>query len=775
MKLVIVESPAKCQKIEKYLGNGYKCIASFGHIRQLGDNKDGLKCIDIENDFKPTYKNLLSKAKNIKQMRECIKKASEVILATDDDREGEAIAWHICKLFNLPVATTKRIIFHEITKPALQRAVQNCITLDMNKVHAQQARQILDKLVGFTLSPLLYDNISRNVQGGLSAGRCQTPTLRLVYEQELEIKKSPGEKEYETEGDFMKKIPFKLNHNFVTEDETVEFLENNVDFNHTYDVSEPRKVSKKPPIPFSTSGLQQKSSNELGYSPKQTMRLAQTLYESGYITYMRTDNKVYSVEFIKSAVKHIDTKYGKEYVGKTLGTITLGEKKTKKKKNDTAQEAHEAIRPTNIMKEELEIKGKITNKERRLYDLIWRNTIESCMSNAVYNSIKASITAPDIKKGKKILKKHYTHTTEKCIFPGWKIVEGVSIDDDFELYDYLSKTKKGIRVKYSEIRSRVAMKNLKSHFTEARLINQLEKLGIGRPSTFSSLVSKVQDRNYVKKGDIEGKKINCVDFRLVGDELEEFENTRKFGGEKNKLILQPLGLMVIEFLLKWFDSMFVYDYTKLMEDDLDKISKGNKRWQSLCESCYNDMSDLIESVPKSKSRKKGIVVDEYHTYIIGKHGPCLKYDKDGKTSFKKVKKNIDLEKLKNGEYKLEDLLDTVNYGNNILGNYKNKEIVLKNGKYGPYITYDDKNYSIKNVDPKRITLEDAIHAISVPKTASGILKQFNTDTDESISIRKGKFGPYIYYKTTKMKKPKFVGLKKKKWNDLTLIEVRELL
>ena len=777
MKLVIVESPAKCKKIETYLGSEYKCVASFGHIRQLGDNTDGLRCIDIKNNFEPTYKNLPGKSKNIRTLRENIKKADEVILATDDDREGEAIAWHICKMFKLSTSTTKRLIFHEITKSALQKAIQNCTVLDMDKVHAQQSRQILDKLVGFTLSPLLYENISRNVNGGLSAGRCQTPALRLVYENEKEINNSPGDRVYETEGDFTKKnITFKLNHNFAKEDDMVNFLEESVNHDHVYNVSEPKQVKKKPPCPFTTSILQQKSSNALGYSPKNTMRIAQTLYEAGYITYMRTDSKSYSSEFIKSTKTFIKSKYDESYISKNLDFITTGVKKKTKKKSDHAQEAHEAIRPTDVNRMDIEIKNKITNREKRLYNLIWKNTVQSCMSDAVYDSITAEISAAAVIIDKKKLTKNikFKCSEEKCKFAGWKIIDGITSEDEFENYEYLYKYAKDSILKYNEIRSRVVLKNLKSHYTEATLVNNLEKMGIGRPSTFSSLISKIQDRNYVKKENVEGKKLNCTDFRLRGEELDEFENTRQFGNEKNKLVLQPLGLLVIEFLLKWFDQMFVYDYTKLMEDDLDKIANGKKVWHSLCETCYDDMTDLVKQVPTGKKARsgKGIYVDDNHTYVIGKYGPCLKCEMDGETTFKKAKKNIDMEKLKNGEYTLEDIIERRDA--NVLGKHRNMDITLKTGKFGAYLVHNDKNYSVKGIDSDVITLEDAIRIINTPKT-SGILKEFPAKNGESISIRSGKYGPYVYFKNEHMKKPLFKSLGKKSWKGMTIADVEAFL
>ena len=327
MKLVIVESPAKCKKIEGYLGNGYKCIASFGHIREIAN---GLKSIDTENNFKVVFKTIKSKNKYIKSLREWIKKSNEVILATDDDREGEAIAWHICKTFNLPILSTKRIIFHEITKSAIKNAINNPIKINMNTVNAQLARQVLDLLVGYTISPILWKHISRNSKGSLSAGRCQTPALRLVYEQQKLIKNSPGKKVYETTGTFTKNnLDFLLNYNYNNEKNMENFLEESVNFRHIYTVSNPKIVKKNPPIPFTTSTLQQKASNEYNFSPKQTMRLAQTLYENGYITYMRTDSTTYSKEFIKLAKKYIKKQFGEDYITKNIDILVNGNKKEK--------------------------------------------------------------------------------------------------------------------------------------------------------------------------------------------------------------------------------------------------------------------------------------------------------------------------------------------------------------------------------------------------------------------------------------------------------------
>ena len=746
MKLVIVESPAKCAKIESYLGAGYKCIASFGHIREISN---GLKSIDFTNNYTVSFKTAKGKSKYISNIRKAISNAKEVILATDDDREGEAIAWHICKMFNLPLKSTKRIIFHEITKPAIRTAIQNPTVLDINKVNAQQARQVLDLLVGFIISPILWQNISRNSKSSLSAGRCQTPALRLVYDQQQEINNSPGKKVYNTEGIFTKhNLNFVLNHNHNTEKEVEKFLEDNVNFEHKYNVTKPKQVKKNPPKPFTTSLLQQKSSNEFHYSPKMTMMIAQKLYEAGYITYMRTDSIKYSKEFVGKAQEFINKKYGKDYMNKDIDNLINNEKKKKKtKKDNNAQEAHEAIRPTNIERFSVNVTGKITGKEVKLYNLIWKNTIESCMSSAIYNSISATITAPEQNK--------YRYTSEEVVFMGWKIIE--EVESENPIYRSLLTIKNKTTMNYKEIISNVTLKDLKKNYTEARLVQMLEKKGIGRPSTFSSLIDKIQQRQYVKKMDVKGKLLNCTDFKLVDCEIEEINHERVFGNEKNKLVIQPLGIIVYEFLAEHFDDLFNYNYTKNMEEDLDKISRGEKVWYSLCDECNNQIKDLSKNI--KSNNKKGYVIDEHHTYMIGKYGPVIKYEKDGETKFKNVKKDIDIEKLKNKEYKLEEIIETHGFSGKNLGKYKGNDVILKKGKYGLYISYDGKNLSIKHVNKSQneIVLDDIKDVLNGEKTANkNIIKVIN----ENMSVRKGKYGPYVFYKTNSMKKPKFIKITK---------------
>ena len=765
MKLVIVESPAKCGKIESFLGPGYKCIASFGHIRQIAN---GLKSIDFENNYHVTFKTSPNKSKYIANLRKSISKADEIILATDDDREGEAIAWHICKLFKLSLTTTKRIIFREITKSAVKNAIQNPTIVNMDKVNSQMARQVLDLLVGYTISPLLWKYISRNSKSSLSAGRCQTPALRLVYEQQKLIEESPGKKVYLTKAIFTKKnLEFELNYSHKDEDSMGEFLEESANFTHKYSVSEPKQVTKQPPKPFTTSTLQQKASNECHFSPKQTMKLAQTLYENGYITYMRTDSQKYSKEFVFSAKKFIDKNYGKDYINSKIHYLINGEKATKKEKStkkekgkknkNNAQEAHEAIRPTKIENTTLVASGKITAREIKLYNLIWKNTVESCMSPATYYSITASITAPEDHK--------YKFTSEQVIFPGWKVIEGY--EETNKIYHYLMKIKNDKKMNYKEINSKVTLKDLKKNFTEARLVQMLEKKGIGRPSTFSNLISKIQEREYVKKQDVPGKKVHCVDFKLVEEELEEIETDRVFGNEKNKLVIQPIGVIVYEFLAKYFDSLFNYDYTKDMEDSLDLISKGEKVWHSLCDECNTEIKESCKSLESQK--RITYKIDDYHTYMIGKHGPVIKYEKDGETGFKSVKKGIDMNKLQKGELTLQEILDTSTKkpSGKILGEFNGENVVLKTGKYGMYINYNGKNSSVKHVkkDYDDITLQDVLDVVKGKKTTN---KSIIKEISDEISIRKGKYGPYVFYKTKNMKRPKFINMKGMSNNDITV-------
>ena len=778
--LVIVESPAKCQKIEGYLGSGYKVMASYGHLTALPD----LKHIDIDNNFCPKFSIIESKASKIAQLQRAVKQASEVVIATDDDREGEAIGWHICKLFSLPVETTKRIIFHEITETAIKRAIGVPTILNQPIINAQQGRQILDLLVGFKLSPILWKNIVQDTKNALSAGRCQTPALRLVYDNYKEIQDSPGTIVYKTKGFFTSRnIEFALNHDFSDPAQIEQFLEETVDHTHIFSRLSEKTVYKPPPEPFITSTIQQTANNLMHIPPKETMQICQRLYETGYITYMRTDCKVYSQEFIDTVKPVISERFSTDHIHPDIdklsergGSTKKKEKKTSKKakgekenkqekeEQDLAQEAHEAIRPTKIVVDKLPEDEEFSNKERKLYRIIWSNTMESCMADATFKTFQTRITAPGPKSSSKSVICYYSYTAEMCIFAGWRAVNG---QDEEKYFNFLKQISEG-EIGYKKIQSRQTLKDLKTHYTEAKLVQLLEQRGIGRPSTFSTLIEKIMERNYVNRENVEGKRLKIRDFELEDDEITETEDEREFGNEKNKLVIKPIGILVIEFLIANFPDLFDYDYTKNMEQRLDNIAKGEEEYHTVCRECLDLIDGTISEKSLDKVNKINIPIDAQHSYIVGKNGPVIRaLDPEGKTIFKSIKADIitsiDLDKLRAGEYKLEDLVDSENTPsqNNELGVYKGATIYLKTGKFGNYIEWTSKgeknrksmNSITKSVDA--ITLEDAINVIeNKVSTQTNLIREI----DQNLSIRSGKFGDYIFYKTSRMTKPQFLKL-----------------
>ena len=728
---VIVESPAKCSKIESFLGPGYKCMASFGHIRTI----DNLSCIAVENNFAPTFKIIDGRTRQIKSLKSFISKASEVILATDDDREGEAIAWHICHQFNLNVTTTKRIVFHEITQQAIKTAVENHTIVNMDIVNAQQARQILDLVVGFKLSPVLWGNISYKTTTPLSAGRCQTPALRLIYENQKDIDVATGIKTYNTLGYFTShNLGFELNYNHANEPDMKQFLIESSSFEHVYSCGDVKTIIKKQPLPYNTSSLQQACSSGLKMSPKATMASCQKLYEAGYITYMRTDSNSYSKEFIVKAKEFVHKTYGEEFILSDIFEMS---------KTDHCEPAtaHEAIRPTDICIETAEKSKSIGEKEMKVYSIIRRNTLESCMSQATYSSLTASITAP---------RRHeYKYSAEHVIFAGWKIVGG-DYDKTAPAFIFLPLLNRG-RIEYKKILAKASMKQLKSHYTEANLVQLLEQRGIGRPSTFASLIDKIQERGYVKKTDIVGKKFDCIDYELEQTMLTETNTSREFGGEKGKLVIQPVGIIVIEFLLKHFNKLFNYDYTKNMEDMLDVVAKGGYVWHVICRECYDEIETLSKGL--YSGRTEAIDLDDKHTYMVAKYGPVIKCVDGDKTTFKKVRDDIDISKMRDGGYTVTDLFatkPTTNEGR-LLGNYGGKDVVLKQSKFGTYVEWNNSKINIKTGGNTYDTIElcDVVDLLVKP-----IILEISPDA----SIRRGDYGTYIYYKTKKMKKPKFISL-----------------
>jgi DNA topoisomerase-1 len=732
--LVIVESPSKCKKIEHYLNTQntktYKCIASYGHIREL----PGLEAIDIHNNFAPTFIECEGKKTQIEKIRKAIQNAEEVILASDDDREGEAIAWHLCQVFQLPVETTKRIVFHEITETAIQRAIETPGKINMAIVQAQLARQVLDMLVGYKLSPLLWKHVKDN----LSAGRCQTPALRLIYENQKEIDLTPGKQSYVVTGYFTNKnIPFVLNVEETDETKLRVFLEKSRDYSHTYKEYQLRTKTCKAPQPFSTSTLQQAASNELHFSPKETMSLCQTLYEEGYITYHRTDSQNYSDEFKAKLAFYIMSTYGGNYVA-------TGEKHYA----NYDVTAHEAIRPTSLHCEAIADSAQ-NLRENRLYQLIRRRTLESSMTAASISVLTATITAPQ--------NYEYHYSAEHVIFLGWQII-GTSVTEENKEYIYLQSLKPNLSLPYKKIKAHVHLTETKAHYTEAKLVNLLEEKGIGRPSTFSSLVEKIQERKYVKKENIKGRTVQCTEFEVENAMLKTVKVEREFGNEKNKLVITPVGILALEFLLKHFEPFFEYVYTKQMEDDLDLVVKGNVVWYSLCKKYYTELDHLSQSI--SERGKETIRIDEEHTYMIGKYGPVIKYTPTGqqnKVNFKAVRKDIDLNTLRQGGYTLEDVLEEdKTAAPSSIGLYQNKPVYIKVGKFGKYLEWNGLSKSLKHLkqNPADITLDDVVELLF---DADNELEQTRILGPDAC-IKKGKYGHYIYYKNKKMKKPRFLKL-----------------
>ena len=762
--LVIVESPAKCKKIEEYLGPGYKCLATYGHLREL----PSLKNIDIEHDFAPTYTIIDNaiKKKQIEVLRKEIKSAREVILGLDGDREGEKIAYCTAQIFKLDVNKTKRITFNEITEASIQHAIKNPRTINMDIVYAQQARQILDILVGFKVSPMLWKFITgpKGKDKSLSAGRCQTPALRLIYDNEQDIKTAEEKKVYNVTGYFTNSnLPFDLTPQgkYETEDDITDFLSGSSEFSHVYSCSAPTKVSKSQPEPFTTSRLQQVASNELHYAPKETMRICQLLYEGGYITYMRTDSKTYSGVFVDEVKTYITRTYadGEKYINANIDCMITGSVKepvgkTKSKSKSTnpdkppPQEAHEAIRPTHISL--CELPETMDSKERRMYKLIWENTLESCMAPASFYSITATISA--------FHDNRFVHTSELIDFPGWKIVAKKYPVENKD-YHYLRQIKPNAPIPYKKVCAKVTIKGSKQHYTEARLVHLLEEKGIGRPSTFSSLVDKIQERGYVKKEDIKGRELLCKDYELEGEDIFEVENKREFGNEKGKLVIQPMGVIVMEFLEKHFNDLFDYNYTCIMEDSLDKIAKGDAEWVDLCKSCNAQIDTLVDGL--RDETKFEIKLDENNTYLVGKYGPVIKCveEVDGKEeiTFKAVKKDIDVNSLEMGSYTVEDLVDAKKSAKSqfILGQHNGHDVILRSGKFGLYISWGENSKTLKELGNRpieNITFDEVKKYLD---EGSNMIREISA----SLSIRKGPKGDYIFHKTPRMKKPGFYDIK----------------
>lgn len=706
--LVIVESPSKCKKIQKFLNdhdsvNIYEVVATMGHITEL----NSLQNIDIANGFRCRYTLVDSKAKQIETLRKKVRESNEVLVATDDDREGESIGYHVCTTFGLDVESTKRIVFHEITESAIIKALHLPRFIDMNKVKAQQARQIMDLLVGFQLSPQLWKHILKNKENPLSAGRCQSPALRLIYDNEKDIENSPPVQVYNLNGHFFSQnISFQLDYKYETAEEIENFLVEAINFDHVFSLGPVSKSTRKQPEPFTTSKLQQAASNEFSYSPKDTMKACQHLYEAGFITYMRTDSKLYSMEFTESVKKYIERNLdvSKYLVPELLDSLTLSsdkneeEKEPPKKKAKKVveevkpQEAHEAIRPTDIFVLAAEDES-FGPKERKMYQLIWRNTLESCLPPALFSCVKASLSAFD--------SRHFVYSSERLDFPGFKIVKPSASDTDPH-FNFLLNARQNVVVPFSKMTATVSLKGQKLHHTEAHLVHLLEEQGIGRPSTFSSLVDKIQEKQYVVKQDLPGKKIRCLEYVLDSEgSLEESNIEKEVGKEKGKLFITPLGKIVSEFLHQHFQPLINYEFTKQMEDSLDQIVKRETDLATLCQSCNLLINQCLEPL--------GINTNTALT-----------------TSSKKE----------------------------ALGTFEDLPVFLKNGKFGFYAQWGEKTRNLKEFS--KLAMEEVTWDKVLPLLEEGtpILREINKD----VSIRRGPKGNYIFYKPPKAKKPMFLSL-----------------
>lgn len=750
--LVIVESPSKCKKIESFLGFQYKCIASKGHIRELKK---------VSKDYTPDFEIIEEKANHVTWMKQIVAQfqPEHIFLGTDDDREGEAIAWHICKVCGLSEENTRRILFHEVTESALKHAVANPIRIRMNIVKAQQTRQIIDRMIGFRISPVLSRMVSHDQTNFLSAGRCQTPTLKLIYDRKVENDKRDDDSvEYKIEGSFFPHpsgLTAVLNKCIKSQSEVESFMEESKNHSHIFHIDNKATKTKPPPSPFKTSLLLQTANSILHLSPKYVMDACQTLYQDGKITYMRTESITYAKGFLSQCKSFVEGEYGASYVGQ-LDRL----------ENTDNNNPHEAIRVTYLTTLHTDYEDKKINE---LYELIRKRTIESCMSEFQFEHYKVQISAP--------LDYTYTSSIEVPTFLGWKrfstrpdemIETQVKLSNDIQYW----KRVQDKSAPFTKIAGFLHMTECDRYYNEASLIQKLESLGIGRPSTFSMLTDTIQTRKYAVKQNIEGREISGKEYILYHPhkQIETKEVQKVFGAAKNKLCIQDLGMQVIH-KLDGFASIFEYSYTSLMERELDEIMEDpEKDWKKVCETCDDMITACLN--PLQVKMKTKYEIDECHSLIFGKSGMVVQYHQEGEEkSYKTVKQSLDLDfdKLENKEYTLEDILEIKN---ECLGKFENEDVYLKKGKFGPYITYGNTTLSVKTLVTKdkrmdQLTIADVEKFIHLKKTikdssSTSIIRVLS----EHASVRKGKFGHYIFYKTADMKKPSFINLNQCPYNVL---------
>ena len=754
--LLIVESPAKAKTIEKFLGKGFTVKSCYGHIRDL---KKSNEAIDTSKGYEPQYEVPKDKAAVVKELKKIAKTVDEVWLATDEDREGEAISWHLCEVLKLDPKEVKRIVFHEITKTAIQDAVENPRHLDLELVYAQQARRILDRLVGFELSPILW----RKVKTQLSAGRVQSVAVRIIVERERAIEKFQAKSSFKLTAQFKvkdengkeKNFKAELTKAFDSEKEAEAFLNKCKDAQYTINDIQVKPAKKSPSAPFTTSTLQQESSRKMGYSVLKTMLLAQRLYEAGKITYMRTDSVNLSDLALKDAASTITNLYGKEYA----------EQRVYKTKSNNAQEAHEAIRPTDMSAQNVD--GE--NDEQRLYDLIWKRTIASQMSDAKLEKTVAKI-------GISTTDEELTARGEVIKFEGFLKVYLESTDDENEeeADGLLPPLSVGQDLALNEMQATERFSRPPSRYTEASLVKKLEELGIGRPSTYAPTISTVQKRGYIVKEAREGKERKYRVFSLKDNEVKKAEQTEITGAEKSKLFPTDIGKIVTDFLLQHFDKVMDYSFTANIEKEFDEIAVGKKEWSKMIDSFYKPFHETVEVTLETAERASGereLGVDpESGKPVIarmGRYGPMVqigKQDDEEKPRYAKIRAPHSIETID-----LKQALEFFKLPRK-LGEYEGEEVTASEGRFGPYILHKKKFTSLKDpYDPFTVTLDEAIEVIEAKRKADRekIIQVFE---EEGIEVLNGRWGPFIKTATRNVKIPKETDPK-----TLTLDEIKELI
>jgi DNA topoisomerase-1 len=759
--LLIVESPAKAKTIEKILGEDFEVKSCYGHIRDLKKEEMG---IDVNNNYKPTYIVPEDKAKVVKELKQIAKKSSEVWLATDEDREGEAISWHLCEVLGLDPALTKRIVFHEITKPAIKSAVDKPRTVDMNLVMAQQARRILDRIVGFELSPVLWRKMS--VKNNLSAGRVQSVAVRIIAEREREINAFVPESRFRLEALFTAKdnsgktVTFSAEGKKYKDEGTAEeFLRSCLNAEYTVSDIQVKPGKKTPPAPFTTSTLQQEASRKLGYSVARTMILAQKLYEGGKITYMRTDSVNLSDTAMEDISKQINDQYGKKYV----------QARKFKNKNESAQEAHEAIRPTYMENTTVE-----DSDARRLYELIWKRTMACQMSDAELERTTAKISISTNKE-------ELTAQGEVLKFDGFLKVymedrDEEDIAEDEHEEGMLPPLAVNQKLPLKEMQAIQRFSRPQPRYTEASLVKKLEELGIGRPSTYAPTISTILKRGYVEKRDKEGVKRDFMILKLKDGKISKVTEHENTGAEKAKLFPTDLGLVVTDFLKMYFDDIMDYNFTARIEEEFDEVAAGKLKWNQMIDDFYNPFKKDVEDTKENADRIKGereLGVDPVSGKKVvarmGRYGPMVQIgdvNDEEKPRFAKLKNTQSIETIS-----YDEAMELFKLPRN-LGRFEELDVSVNIGRFGPYIAHDGKFYSLgKDRDPYTITLEEAAPII-VEKRAAKEERTIKIFEKEKIQLLRGPYGPYIKQGLRNYKIPKE---QQEKAAELEIDEVKKLI